>query len=106
MIGIRSLRASSTARCSFLVSTIHTADGVRLISRSGGAAPEGVVAGAEPLADWERELLAGDAEKAAETATSADAEAASEATGASSEGADATEAAAAAEAPATDDATA
>ena len=33
MIGIFSLRASSTARCSLLVSTIQTADGVRLISR-------------------------------------------------------------------------
>ncbi len=33
MIGMCSLRASSTARCSLLVSTIHTADGVRLISR-------------------------------------------------------------------------
>src|SRR3954454_983685 len=33
MIGIRSLRASSTARCSLLVSTIHTADGVRVMSR-------------------------------------------------------------------------
>src|SRR4051812_42870321 len=33
MIGIRSLRASSTARCSLLVSTIHTAEGVRVMSR-------------------------------------------------------------------------
>jgi hypothetical protein len=33
MIGICSLRASATARCSFLVSTIHTAAGVRPISR-------------------------------------------------------------------------
>ena len=33
MIGMRSLRASSTARCSLFVSTIHTAAGVRLISR-------------------------------------------------------------------------
>ena len=70
-----------------------------LIARSG-AKTEGAENGAEePLAEWERELLAGDAEKAAETATAADAEAeaASEATGASSEGAEAT---AAAEAPA------
>ena len=71
-----------------------------LIARSGaGAKTEGAENGAaEPLAEWERELLAGDAEKAAESATSADAEAASEATGASSEGAE-TEAPAA-EAPA------
>ncbi len=68
-----------------------------LIARSG-AKTEGAENGAEePLAEWERELLAGDAEKAAEAATAADAEAASEATGASSEGAGA---AAAAEAPA------
>lgn len=60
-----------------------------LIARSGaGAKTEGAENGAaEPLAEWERELLAGDAEKAAETATGADAEAASEATGASSEAA-------------------
>ena len=60
-----------------------------LIARSGaGAKTEGAENGAaEPLAEWERELLAGDAEKAAETATAADAEAASEATGASSEAA-------------------
>ena len=48
----------------------------------------------EPLAEWERELLAGDAEKAAETATATDAPPrppASEATGASSEGAEAAE---------------
>ena len=62
-----------------------------LIARSGaGAKTEGAEsAAAEPLAEWERELLAGDAEKAAESATGADAEAASEATGASSEGAEA-----------------
>ena len=83
-----------------------------LIARSGGGKTEGAENGAEePLAEWERELLAGDAEKAAETATAADAEAASEATGASSEGAEATEAPAAeateapaAEAPAADEA--
>ncbi|WP_244932270.1 30S ribosomal protein S2 [Nocardioides sp. W7] len=62
-----------------------------LIARSGaktGSTEPGV---AEPLADWERELLEGAAEKAAETATSAPAgEApASEATGASTEGAEA-----------------
>ncbi len=33
MTGMPSLRASSTARCSFLVSTIHTAEGTRLIVR-------------------------------------------------------------------------
>ena len=33
MIGMCSLRASSTARCSFFVSTTQTADGVRVISR-------------------------------------------------------------------------
>ena len=33
MTGMPSLRASSTARCSFFVSTIHTADGVRCMSR-------------------------------------------------------------------------
>ena len=44
------------------------ADG--LISRSAGKngeQPEGVVAGDEPLAEWERELLGGDAAKTAET---------------------------------------
>ena len=91
-----------------------------LIARSGaGAKTEGAENGAaEPLAEWERELLAGDAEKAAETATSAEGEAASEATGASSEAAasdaaaeaaapeaaEAAESAEAAEAPAADEA--
>ena len=90
-----------------------------LIARSGaGAKTEGAENGAaEPLAEWERELLAGDAEKAAETATAADGEAASEATGASSEAAEAAapeaaapeaaeaaESAEAAEAPAADEA--
>jgi small subunit ribosomal protein S2 len=64
-----------------------------LIARSGVKTGEGAPAAEEPLAEWERELLAGDAEKAAETATSAEPEApASEATGASSEGAEAAEA--------------
>lgn len=67
-----------------------------LIARSGGKAdaPE------EPLAEWERELLTGEAEQAAETATAAPAgeDAAAEATGAGTEGAVAAEAAA--EAPA------
>ncbi|MXG88039.1 30S ribosomal protein S2 [Nocardioides flavescens] len=76
-----------------------------LIARSGVKAGEGTeaVGAEEPLAEWERELLGGEAEKAAETATSAPAEAdaASEATGASSETAESQEAAAAAtEAPA------
>jgi small subunit ribosomal protein S2 len=73
-----------------------------LIARSGAKASEGTeaVGAEEPLAEWERELLGGDAEKAAveatggDTATEAPAEAASEATGASTEAAEATEAAA------------
>ena len=78
-----------------------------LMARSGAKTGEGEVApGAEePLAEWERELLGGDAEKAAETATGSDTAAApaeapaAEATGASSEGAAAAETAAAAEEP-------
>ncbi|MBF4160467.1 30S ribosomal protein S2 [Nocardioides acrostichi] len=71
-----------------------------LIARSGGNAEAGKGT-EEPLAEWERELLTGEAEQAAETATAADGEAASEATGAGTEGAAATEVAeAAAEAPA------
>ncbi|GAW48609.1 MULTISPECIES: 30S ribosomal protein S2 [unclassified Nocardioides] len=70
-----------------------------LIARSGAKASEGTeaVGAEEPLAEWERELLGGDAEKAAveatggDTATEAPAEAA---TGASTEAAEATEAAA------------
>ena len=48
-----------------------------LIARSGAkAGTDGATVGAEePLAEWERELLGGDAEKAAETATAAPAEA-------------------------------
>ncbi|QDH11030.1 30S ribosomal protein S2 [Nocardioides dongxiaopingii] len=63
-----------------------------LIARSG--AKTGATATAEePLAEWERELLGGDAEKAAEAATSAPAAEtpAAEATGAASEGAEAAE---------------
>jgi small subunit ribosomal protein S2 len=64
-----------------------------LIARSGAkSGTEGTTE--EPLAAWEQELLAGAAEKAAETATSTDAAAqapATEATGASSEGAAAAE---------------
>src|SRR4029079_17564280 len=70
-----------------------------LIARSG-AKTEGATVGAEePLAEWERELLSGDAEKAAVEATGGDAAKdetpASEGTGAAAE---APEAAAAAEA--------
>lgn len=70
-----------------------------LIARSGAKASEGAeaVGAEEPLAEWERELLGGDAEKAAVEATGGDetAEApAAEATGASTEAAEATEAAA------------
>jgi small subunit ribosomal protein S2 len=64
-----------------------------LIARSGAKAPEGEssIGAEEPLAEWERELLGGDAAQAAATATgseSADAPAA-EATGASAESTDA-----------------
>jgi small subunit ribosomal protein S2 len=71
-----------------------------LIARSGvktEAGGEAPVGAEEPLAEWERELLGGDAEKAAVTATGGDADAeapAAEATGASSEAAEATEVAA------------
>jgi small subunit ribosomal protein S2 len=67
-----------------------------LIARSG-AKTDGAEAGAEePLAEWERELLGGDAEQAAATATGdAAAEApAAESTGAAAEAATATEIAA------------
>ena len=53
------------------------ADG--LIARSGGKSDGGESTPSEPLADWERELLAGDAEKVAAEATSTEAPAASEA---------------------------
>ena len=72
------------------------ADG--LISRSSGKSgeqAEGVVAGDEPLAEWERELLGGDAAKAAEQAApeagetaAADAPAAAEAEAAAAEAAE------------------
>jgi small subunit ribosomal protein S2 len=83
-----------------------------LIARSGAKPAEGTeaVGAEEPLAEWERELLGGDAEKAAVEATGGDATAeapASEATGAASE-APATEAPAAeaaTEAPAAEAAT-
>ncbi|GAB3782894.1 30S ribosomal protein S2 [Nocardioides ungokensis] len=82
-----------------------------LIARSGGkAGAETAEPGAEePLAEWERELLGGDAEKAAVEATGGDAATdetpASEATGASTEAVESTEAAEAA-APAADEAAA
>ncbi len=62
-----------------------------LIARSGAKPTEGAeaVGAEEPLAEWERELLGGDAEKAAVEATGGDAATetpASEATGAASEG--------------------
>ncbi len=74
-----------------------------LIARSGvkaGTDGAEAVGAEEPLAEWERELLGGDAEQAAEAATGAPAdaeEAASEATGAATEAAEAVEAAEAAE---------
>ena len=68
-----------------------------LIARSGVKAGEGTeaVGAEEPLAEWERELLGGEAEKAAVEATGGDAAAtgeapAAEATGAASEAAEAT----------------
>jgi small subunit ribosomal protein S2 len=70
------------------------ADG--LISRSGAKTGEGetpAVGAEEPLAEWERELLQGDADKAAVEATGGDTAKtetpAAEATGASSEGTEA-----------------
>ncbi len=73
-----------------------------LIARSGAKTGEKVPGAEEPLAEWERELLAGEASKAAAAATSAPATEtpAAEATGASSEGAEAS--ADAVEAPAED----
>jgi small subunit ribosomal protein S2 len=70
----------------------------RAAARGGGgeAAEDGTVAADEPMAEWERELLAGaDAAPAAADAPSADAAAATEAT----EGAEGTEAATAPESP-------
>ncbi|MCW2756437.1 MAG: ribosomal protein [Nocardioidaceae bacterium] len=70
-----------------------------LIARSGARTEgEAGVATDEPLADWERELLAGDADKAAVAATGGDTATeetpAAAATGAASEGAESVEAAA------------
>ncbi|GAA2147736.1 30S ribosomal protein S2 [Nocardioides koreensis] len=81
-----------------------------LIARSGGksGAETAEVGAEEPLAEWERELLGGDAEKAAVEATGGDAAEktpASEATGASSEGAESAAPAEAAEAAAPAEAT-
>jgi small subunit ribosomal protein S2 len=82
-----------------------------LIARSGGGSTTGDVAAEEPLAEWERELLGGEAEAAAESATSADAStavsespvAASEATGAAAEAEPAAEVAQEAAEPATEE---
>jgi small subunit ribosomal protein S2 len=69
-----------------------------LIARSGTRSADEsaeAVGAEEPLAEWERELLGGDAEQAAEAATGSPAdaeEAASEATGAATEATDAAEA--------------
>ena len=82
-----------------------------LIARSGakaGTAGAAEVGAEEPLAEWERELLGGDAEKAAVEATGGDKTAdapASEATAASTEAAASVEAAAATEKPAAAEAT-
>ena len=75
------------------------ADGLmaRSAARGGEAAQEGVVATDEPMAEWERELLSGEAKGAAETTGTADAAASAEAP-AEVPAADAT----AAEAPAAD----
>ncbi|MBU9945194.1 MAG: 30S ribosomal protein S2, partial [Dermatophilaceae bacterium] len=47
-----------------------------LMARAGGRADEDVVAADEPLAEWERELLGGDAAEAASAAEAPAAEAA------------------------------
>src|SRR5690349_7603764 len=77
-----------------------------LIARSG-VKTEGAEAGAEePLAEWERELLGGDADQAAVAATGGDAATeapAAEATGASTEAVDAADSAPATEAPAAEE---
>ena len=71
-----------------------------LIARSGvktDGAAEAAVGAEEPLAEWERELLGGDADKAAVAATGGDAATetpAAESTGATSEATEATEVAA------------
>jgi small subunit ribosomal protein S2 len=57
------------------------ADGLmaRSAARGGDASQEGVVATDEPMAEWERELLSGEAKGAAETTGTADAAASAEA---------------------------
>jgi small subunit ribosomal protein S2 len=70
------------------------ADGLMARARSAAGDTEGQVAGDEPLAEWERELLAGDATTAAAEAPAA------EASAAEASAADAPAAAAAAEVPA------
>ena len=68
-----------------------------LIARSGARTESAEPGADEPLAEWERELLGGEADQAAVEATGGDAAEetpAAEATGAASEGAEATEAAA------------
>ncbi len=73
-----------------------------LISRSGGQAATGEATTEEPLADWERELLSGDAEQTAEAAAP---EAGETATATAPEAAEAAPAEAAAETAETPDAT-
>src|SRR5688500_4600807 len=76
-----------------------------LIARSGAKTDSTEPGAAEPLADWERELLGGEAEAAAESATSADPTAdvaASESTGAAAEAEPAAEVADEATEPATE----
>jgi small subunit ribosomal protein S2 len=93
---------------SLLTRVVADAVAEGLMARSGaktGEAATGAELGAEePLPEWERELLQGDADKAAVKATGGDAKTedtpAAEATGASSEGAQAAEVAEAAQAPA------
>ncbi len=81
-----------------------------LMARSGAKGEGEAVAAEEPLAEWERELLGGDAAEVAVEATGGDSatdEPASEATGASTEATEAVEAGAVAdETPATDEAAA
>jgi small subunit ribosomal protein S2 len=79
---------------SLLTRVVADAVAEGLIARSGAKSAGQAEPGAEePLAEWERELLTGDADKAAVEATGGDAKTedtpAAEATGASSEGAEA-----------------
>uniref|UniRef100_UPI0033655E5A 30S ribosomal protein S2 n=1 Tax=Intrasporangium sp. TaxID=1925024 RepID=UPI0033655E5A len=74
---------------SLLTRVVADAVAEGLIARSGAKGGEDDSAAAEPLAEWERELLAGEADKAAVQATGGDAAGtdtpAAEATGASAE---------------------